>query len=278
MKIEKDEFNTLKPNWEWNVFHDVHSMDKHFAHHLAGLIEKKNRTNDKLAIVLPTGPVDFLPFVKEINTRRISMKNLFVFMMDEYCKDSTHLIDEDHPISFRKHIWNILYYSVDENLRMDSKHLYFPDPGNLEAYTRKIEEVGGIEITFAGFGINGHLAFNDPPEETEGIDEEQVYNSTTRVVKLSRDTIIQNTLAGTRGLIELVPPLAVTIGLKEILSSKEVHLYLPRRWHSGIMRRCLFGDITPKVPGSYLQKHPKVKIHMPAYVADVPIVSVQLDI
>ena len=107
---------------------------------------------------------------------------------------------------------------------------------------------------------------------------ENVKNSSTRVLALSRETITQNALGGTRGLVELVPRLAVTIGMKQMLAANEIDLYLLRKWHAGVFRRCLFGPVTPRVPGSFLQEHPKVKVHMPAYVAELPSVVVTLDI
>ena len=81
-----------------------------------------------------------------------------------------------------------------------------------------------------------------------------------------------------RGLLELVPPMAITIGMKEMLAAKEIHIYLLRKWHSGIMRRCFFGEISPKVPSTFLQEHPNKKVFMPEYVAEKPVVVTRLDI
>ena len=94
---------------------------------------------------------------------------------------------------------------------------------------RRIEETGGINVVFGGFGLNGHLAFNDPPDKENECTVQNVRNSTTRVVHLSRETISQNALGGTRGLLELVPPIAVTIGMQEMLAADEIHLYLLRK-------------------------------------------------
>ena len=66
--------------------------------------------------------------------------------------------------------------------------------------------------------------------------------------------------------------------MKEMLQSKEIHLYLLRTWHSGVLRRCLFGPIAPEVPGTLVQEHGNVTVCMPAYVAALPEVVVTLDI
>ncbi len=277
MKVERSQFEMHRPNIEWNIFKDLDLQNKHFAHFLSDRIQQVNKNGEKLVIVLPTGPIDYMPFISEINRRHISMNNLYIFMMDEYCMDENTLIDEEHPLSFRKHIKKIFIESVESKLRINPENLIFPDPKDPGDYTKRIDELGGVDITYGGFGLNGHLAFNDPFENKKDFNV-SIKDSLTRVVELSRETISQNALGGTRGLLELVPRLAVTIGMKEMLNSKEIHIYLLRKWHSGIMRRCIFGDITEKVPGTYLQQHPKVKIFMPEYVAELPSVNIQLDI
>ncbi|HBE04431.1 MAG: hypothetical protein A2096_10495 [Spirochaetes bacterium GWF1_41_5] len=278
MMVEKKDFKNRKPGVDWIIFPDAEKQNRHFAELMTNRISEANKQNKNFAVVLPTGPIDYQPFVDLINKKKISMKNTYIFMMDEYCADEKNLIDENHPLSFRKFIRSLLYSGVKEPLRIPYEQLMFPDPANPAGYGNKIQEVGGLDITFGGFGVNGHLAFNDPPEDPALCTEENVKNSVTRVLSISRETVTQNAIGGTRGLLELVPPLAITIGMKEMLASREIHLYMIRKWHSGILRRCLFGTVDPKVPGSYVQQHPKVTVCMPEYVAELPMVVVTLDI
>ncbi len=278
MKVAKDDFAKLRPDWDWFIFKTLEEQNKHFAEYMVKRIKKANETNSRFSVVLPTGPIDYSFFVEKVNRENIPLKNLYIFMMDEYCRDEKTLIDNNHPLSFRKFIYSLLYDSVKPELRIKKENLNFPDPSDITLYQRKIDETGGIDVVFGGFGLNGHLAFNDPPGKESECTVENVKNSTTRVVRLSCETISQNALGGTRGLLELVPPLAVTIGMKEMLAADEIHMYLLRKWHSGIFRKCLFGPVTPKVPGSFLQEKRKVKIHMPEYVAEPPVVVVTLDI
>ena len=278
MTVPREKFGELRPQWDWRIFPDLVAQDRFFAQTLIERLRRANEKSQDLAVVLPTGPIDFSEFVQSVNRERVSLNNLHVFMMDEYCRDRHTPIEEDHPLSFRRHIRSVLHDSVDEELRIPRGQLRFPDPSDPESFDGLIEEMGGIDIMFSGFGITGHMAFNDPPEDEEHCTVEEVANSTTRVVSLAPETIAQNAIGGTRGLVELVPPLAVTIGMKQMLSSDEIHLYLLRKWHSGVFRRCLFGPITPRVPGSFIQEHERVTVCMPEYVAEKPEVVVQLDI
>ena len=278
MRVPKRDFSQRRPGIEWRVFPSLAEQNEHFASHMVARIRAAGDRNQRFVVVLPTGPIDFEPFVRMVNEQRVSLANLNVFMMDEYCKDPETLIDEDHPLSFRKYVRGLLIESVDPGLRMEPDALLFPNPADPGMYRQRIDELGGIHVVFGGFGVNGHLAFNDPPDEDRDCTVENVRNSTTRVLRLSRETITQNAIGGTRGLLELVPPLAVTIGMQEMMAAHEIHIYLLRKWHSGVFRRCLFGPVTPKVPGSFLQEHPKVRVHMPEYVAQTPEVIVTLDI
>jgi len=277
-QVKKEDFSKSRPDMEFTIFQTLEEQNDYFASYMVDQIEKTAAQGQNFVVVFPTGPIDYLPFVQLVNSHNLSLKNLHVFMMDEYCKDENALIDPDHPMSFQGFINNLFLEQVKEELRFPAGQLHFPNPAEPETFTKAIEELGGIDVVFGGLGLSGHLAFNDPPDEEELCTVDLVKNSVTRVVHLTRETIAQNALAGTRGLLEAVPPLAVTIGMKEMLAAKEIHMYLLRKWHSGILRKCLFGPVTPKVPGSFLQEHSNVKIFMPEYVAELPGMNVTLDI
>jgi glucosamine-6-phosphate deaminase len=52
----------------------------------------------------------------------------------------------------------------------------------------KITEYGKLDMAWGGVGINGHFAFNEPPEPDETVDNEEFANRITRVLKISRET------------------------------------------------------------------------------------------
>ena len=45
-----------------------------------------------------------------------------------------------------------------------------------------------MDATFGGIGINGHMAFNEPPKSGESISKEDFAALPTRVLTLSRET------------------------------------------------------------------------------------------
>jgi len=114
------------------------------------------------------------------------------------------------------------------------------------------------------------VAFNDPPEPGEKTSLEEFRNLPTRVVRLSRETRLINSVTACRGNIDRIPALAVTVGMKEILECRKVRIYLNRLWQSAIVRKILHGPVTPAVPGSLLQNHPDVRFVLTDSVADLP--------
>ncbi len=59
------------------------------------------------------------------------------------------------------------YDLIDPALVPAAENRVFPDPGDCAAIARQIAARGGVDACFGGIGINGHIAFNEPPEPGE---------------------------------------------------------------------------------------------------------------
>ncbi len=79
-------------------------------------------------------------------------------------------------------------------------------------YEAKIEAVGGIELFLGGIGEDGHIAFNEPGSSL---------SSRTRMKTLAYDTILANARFFDND-IAAVPRMALTVGVKTVLESREV--------------------------------------------------------
>lgn len=232
---------------------------------------KNNKAKKKTVIVLPVGPTEVYPkIVRMINLEKINCNNLIVINMDEYCNYAGNdYIPYSHDLSFRRFMDENFYSKINPELNIKRENRIFPDPKDLEAMVKKIEQLGGIDICIGSLGFTGHIAFNEPPESEENISVEEFKNLTTRVVDLTRETIVQSALK-VGGNIDIIPKKAVTLGMKEILSAKKIFIYLMRDWQAAILRKSIHGPITPKVPGSLLQKHPCVNVVASFNAAKIP--------
>lgn len=67
---------------------------------------------------------------------------------------------------------------------------------------------------------------------------------------------------------------AVTLGMYELLISKKIHLTFMRAWHAGVLRRALFGPITGRVFGLFLQQHPNVEVTCTELAAQMLVLDV----
>jgi glucosamine-6-phosphate deaminase len=260
------------------IVQDHAALNQEAARRIAALIEENNDADRNSSLILPVGPLLYEPLADLCNERRARLDRLTIFMMDEYLQPDGAAIPESHPLSFRAFMRKSLVSRLDPALGFSTDRLIFPLPDVMDKYSERILSMGGVDICFGGVGISGHLAFNDPPEPHEtdkGVD--WVRNCRTRVVTISRESNTQMAVGGTHGNWAIIPHQAVTVGMKEIMASKKIILTFMRSWHSGTMRRSLFGPISADCPASVIQKHPNVEVILTELAAQPPLVNVTLD-
>ncbi|MBC7333095.1 MAG: hypothetical protein H5T85_01300, partial [Actinobacteria bacterium] len=221
---------------------------------MANKLKENNEKGTVTSFILPVGPRGQYPrFARICNTGKISCRNLITINMDEYLDDSDCYISEDHPLSFRGFMKRNLFDLLDDGLKPRPENIYFPDPDNLGEIGRLIEELGGVDICFGGVGINGHIAFNEPMDESL-ITSEEFKKLKTRILSLSRDTVIMNSLKY-GGWVEFIPRRCITIGMAEILASKELRFYMEHNWQWAVLRKAIFLGPTPEFPVTFIKEH-----------------------
>jgi glucosamine-6-phosphate deaminase len=62
--------------------------------------------------------------------------------------------------------------------------------------------------------------------------------------------------------------------MSELLCAREIRLTFMRSWHAGVLRRALFGPVTPQFPGSLVQTHPNVRVTVASVAAGLPLRSI----
>jgi glucosamine-6-phosphate deaminase len=223
---------------------------------LAEITAKKTAT-----MIVPVGPVDQFPVLAEmINTQRIDCRDVVLINMDEYLTDRDEWLPIEHPLSFRGYMNRKFYDLLDPALAPRHENRVFPHPRRCEQIQQIIDDRGGIDACFGGIGINGHIAFNEPPSPPE---------VPTRVLDLTPETraINSNTVGGE---ISIIPHRAVTVGMREILGARKLRFYCNRPWQSEVARRVLHGPITPECPASFLRTHQDATLTVAEYVATPP--------
>jgi len=214
---------------------------------------KENRV---CAMIVPVGPTGQYPILARlVNELGISLKGVHLFNMDEYLISPTEVIDPKHPMSFHKRMDADLYSRVRDDLNVPENQRHFPCPGHEAEYDAMIDDLGGIELCLGGLGINGHIAFNEPPEPDSPMPWEQFARLGTRVLPITRETRTVNAIGYQRGDIRGMPEWCITVGMKQILASRAVYIALNREWQHGIAKHVLNDQITSQIPASLLQTH-----------------------
>ena len=224
-------------------------------------IAANNRAGKPSVYICPVGPAfQYRRFVWLCRQMPIDLSTTHFFFMDEYLSGD-RLIDPDHPLSFRGFVQRELMDPLAGDFGFDTSQVVFPDPTDPVAYDRRLEALGGAGICFAGVGINGHLAFNEPPV---------AWDAPTRLVELSRETITINSNTALGGAWEQIPRRAITVGMRPILASSRLLLYLNRPWQRAVVRKLLYGPVTEQFPASCVQTHQDAMVTMTADVAAPP--------
>ena len=189
--------------------------------------------------------------------------------MDEYLDNNDCPIPKTHPLSFCGFMEREFYNQVRPDLNVPVSQRIFPEPGREAEIGKLIANLGGVEVAYGGIGINGHIAFNEPPEDDT--DDRTFKRLPTRVLSLTRETRTINSVTAANGYIDYIPTRCITVGMKEILSARHIRFYMNRSWQKGIVRKILHGPVTCKVPASFFQEHRDAKLIITKEVSMPPV-------
>ena len=225
-------------------------------------IGENNRNGKTTFMIVPYGPIGpYFRLTTLINKYGVSLKNCVFCNMDEYLTNDLKYIAKDDPLSFRGGMDRIFYSRIKDELNVLPENRYFPDPENPNQVLELIERYGAPDMVFGGVGINGHYAFNEPPESGENCTNEEFLNRQTRVLKVSRETRTINGFMNAGGNFNAIPQYCVTVGMKEIFMAKKVRMCMPRDWNAGALRPVLSGVADCHVPCSLFQNHPDAMLY-----------------
>ena len=268
-----EDFARLRP-FRFDRVADCDALNRKIAREAVNLIQAANVENRPILMILPVGPLDYSYWARLLNEENVSCAGLTTICMDEYLDDTDRIIARTHPLSFHGFVQRTLVDPLKPTLRPDPANVRFPDPDEPAASTALIESFGGAEVCYGGMGITGHFAFNDPPEPGEPVNDDEVRTSLTRRLTINRESATQMAMGGVNGNWDILPRRAVTLGMHELLLSKRIHLTFMRAWHAGVLRRALFGPVTGRCPGSFIQQHPNVDVTVTRLAAKVPLCNV----
>ena len=264
-------------NIKLSVCDTEHDLYWRMAIDVLEVIEENNRKGEDTIMVVPYGPLGpYSRLVYLVNKYRISLKRCTFINMDEYLNDDLTYIDKNDPLSFRGGMERIFYNLIDEELNVLPENRLFPVPGEEHLVMERIEKAGKLDMAWGGVGINGHFAFNEPPEPGEVVSPEEFLDRPTRTLPISRETKTINCFMNCGGDLDGIPKYCITVGMKEMFMAKKVRMCMPRDWNAGALRKILHGGITASVPCSLFQKHPDAVLYAAKVATVSPIPEIRI--
>jgi glucosamine-6-phosphate deaminase len=252
---------------------DSAEMGRIMARELVDEIGAHNARGETTRSIIPCGPSCWYePFATLVNRERVSLRELVVFHMDECLDWQGRELPRKHPYNFRGFMEEQFYAPIDAELAVPLQNRVWLNPQCIEEVRRRIESAP-IDLTYGGWGQDGHIAYNQArrhPYSAASI--EDVRNSTIRIQENNWDTILALAQRTLGAAYQFVPPMSVTLGVKECLSARRVRLFSDTgAWKQTALRVALFGPLTPEYPITLLQEHPDALITATVATATHPI-------
>ena len=236
-------------------------------------IKAANAEGRTIRAIVPCGPKCwYQPFARIVNEEKVSLRAMTVFHMDECLNWEGKLLPKNNPYNFRTFMEKYFYADILTELAVPLEQRYFPTPALMETIKAKIEEAA-IDITLGGWGQDGHIAYNQARRHPfSKLTIEQLRNSELRVQDNNLDTIIALSQRSFGAAYQFVPPMSITLGIKECLSAKKIRLYSDTgAWKQTALRVALFSKETVEYPITLLQTHPDALITATDETATHPI-------
>jgi len=209
----------------------------------AEILTKEISKNPPLIIGFATGSTPlglYKKLVLAYKNKKISFSNITGFNLDEYYK-----IKGEDKNSYSYYLFKNIFNHINikkSNINLINGNAENPEK-ECENYEEKIKNKP-IDIQILGVGVNGHIAFNEPGSD---------FNSRTRLVRLSRETIKSNSrFFKNKGK---VPKQALTMGISTIMKARKIIVLASGKEKAEAIFHLVKGKATKRWPITSLKNH-----------------------
>lgn len=244
----------------------VGDFDTLMGHEIAMLIRRTRENGEKLAMILPVGPMGMyrwaVYFLKEWG---IPCDHVHGFNMDEWSDAEGNTLPSNDTGAFQYAMEHAFYGPLGE-LTIPESQRNFATRDNLPTYADKIGEIraagGKLSVAF-GIGRVCHIAFWEPHFAAEFNSEEEWKSQTHRLgAKLHPLTIEQNAITSFKSRTTKVPAFANTVGpglflnADYIIGGADGVLSRGMMWQGLSLWMTLRHGPSPWIPSTYMPTQP----------------------
>jgi glucosamine-6-phosphate deaminase len=218
---------------------------------IAGELRARLARQDGVRMVFAAAPSQSATLSALCAAPGIDWSRVTAFHMDEYIG-----LPPEAPERFAnwldRHAFARLPFAVVHRIQPE------PDPlAAASAYAAALDEAS-IDIVCLGIGVNGHIAFNDPPvaDFDDPLD--------VKLVELDEACRQQQVDDDCFRRIEDVPERAITLTIPRLLRADRLFCVVPGRIKREAVRNALHGPISPTCPASIMRRHLDCTLYLDA--------------
>jgi glucosamine-6-phosphate deaminase len=229
-------------------FPDTERLGRAAADDIAEAVRRRLASRPEVRMIFASAPSQEATLRALATRPGIDWSRVTAFHMDEYLG-----LDPGAPERFGNWLRGVLLDQVPIGA------VQLIDPGDDPRVT--VEEYGAllsaapIDIVCLGIGVNGHLAFNDPPADLRD-------PALVKIVELDEASRRQQVDDGCFASLAEVPRQAITLTVPALLSAAEVFCMAPGSRKRAAVTAALYGPISGEMPASALRTHPHCTVYI----------------
>lgn len=233
------------------TFPDRDQLGKAAASDVAAELRARLAAQSGVRVVFAAAPsqqemLDALAAEPDIDWSRVT-----AFHMDDYVG-----LPADAPQRFA----NWLRAALFDRLPFGAVHLIDPgaEPEKASSDYAALLAERPIDLVCLGIGVNGHIAFNDPP--VADFDDP----SAVKVVELDEVCRRQQVDDGCFPSFDAVPTEAITLTVPRLLAADRMFCVVPGAAKAPAVRRTMHDQISTACPATALRTHPSCALYLDA--------------
>jgi glucosamine-6-phosphate deaminase len=231
-----------------HVFPDRDELGRAAARDIAAALRAALRRQDSVRVVFAAAPSQQETLTALAAEPGIDWRRVSAFHLDEYLG-----LAPDDPAAFgawlSRHLFDKVPFGAVALMQPGA------DVDLALARYRALLAAAPVDLVCCGIGVNGHLAFNDPPA---AFDEPEL----VQLVDLDPVCRQQQVDDGCFASLTDVPQRAMTMTIPAILAAAEIFCMVPGGHKRDAVRAAFCGEVREAVPASALQLHPRCSVYL----------------
>lgn len=231
------------------VFPDRRTLGERAGNDIADALRSSLETQPRVRMVFAAAPSQAETLETLVSAAGIDWSRVDAFHMDEYVG-----LAPGRPERFGE--W--LHRHLFDRLAFGSVHVINPGDHPEDAaagYAAELAEAP-VDIVCCGIGVNGHIAFNDPP--VADFDDA----ADVKVVELDTTCRQQQVDEGLFGSLDDVPTHAVTLTVPRLLRAGRIFCVVPGSAKADAAAATFTEPVSTRWPSTILRTHPACTFYL----------------